>query len=51
MESCSIHPPDEVKLMARIMREGRITIPKDLREKLGLEHGDFIKLTLTKVEP
>jgi len=51
MESSSIQPPNEIRLMARIMREGRVTIPKDLREKLGLEHGDFIKLTLTKVEP
>jgi AbrB family looped-hinge helix DNA binding protein len=51
MESRSKQSSTEVKLMARIMREGRITIPKDLREKLGLEHGDFIRVTLTKVEP
>jgi AbrB family looped-hinge helix DNA binding protein len=33
---------------SRIMKGGRVTIPKKVREKLGLKDGDFLHYLLTK---
>jgi AbrB family looped-hinge helix DNA binding protein len=33
---------------SRIMKGGRATIPKKVREKLGLKDGDFLHYLLTK---
>lgn len=36
------------RVPARILERGRVTIPKDVRDDLGLEHGDRVYL---KIEP
>ena len=32
----------------RILKGGRITIPKEVREKLGIKDGDFVDFLLTR---
>jgi bifunctional DNA-binding transcriptional regulator/antitoxin component of YhaV-PrlF toxin-antitoxin module len=35
---------------ARVRSEGRVTIDADLRRRLGLEHGDLVKVEVTPVD-
>lgn len=34
--------------LVKVIRNGQITIPKDLRRVLGIEEGDLLEVTLTK---
>lgn len=34
----------------KVMKEGRITIPSDIRELEGIKDGDYLKITIEKVE-
>ncbi|WP_425606695.1 AbrB/MazE/SpoVT family DNA-binding domain-containing protein [Natrinema marinum] len=34
----------------RLRDRGRVTIPKDIREEFGLEHGDWIVLKIHPLE-
>jgi len=36
---------------ARVITEGRITIPKDIREKLGLKIGDLVWVVIRPLGP
>lgn len=38
------------RVPARILERGRVTIPKDVRDDLGLEHGDRVWLEVEPVE-
>jgi len=35
---------------AQIRKEGRITVPKSVREELGLSEGDFVVLEINPIE-
>jgi len=37
------------RFVARVMRDGKVTIPKRLRELLGVEDGDYVRLGLLEV--
>ena len=39
-----------MKGTAQVLREGRITLPKTVRQELGLEHGDFVIIDVQTVE-
>jgi len=34
----------------RMIADGRITIPREIREVEGIKQGDFIKITVEKVQ-
>ena len=34
--------------LVKVLRNGQITLPKGLREKLGVREGDLLEVTLTK---
>ena len=38
----------EAMPLVRVIRNGQITLPKELRDKLGIQEGDFLEVTLTK---
>jgi len=38
------------KAPARILKEGRVTIPKSTRRELGLEYGDFVLVSVEPIE-
>ncbi len=35
--------------MARVVADGRVTIPKHIRDFLGIEFGDYVRVTVTQV--
>ena len=37
------------RFVARVMRDGKVTIPKRLRELLSVEEGDYVRLGLLEV--
>lgn len=37
------------KAIKQLHGGGKVTVPKDLRHQLGLEDGDWIELTIEKV--
>lgn len=39
-----------MKGTAQIRREGRITLPKSVRQELGLDYGDFVVIDVRPVE-
>lgn len=38
------------RVPARIINEGRVTIPADTRRELGLEEGDFVLIDVRPME-
>lgn len=34
----------------KVIKDGRITIPSDIRELEGIKEGDFLKITIEKIE-
>lgn len=34
----------------KVIKDGRITIPSDIRELEGLKEGDYLKITIEKIE-
>jgi len=34
----------------RVIKNGRITIPQEIRDLEGIEEGDYLKVTIEKVE-
>lgn len=34
----------------RVIKDGRITIPLDIRNVEGIEEGDYLKITIEKIE-
>jgi AbrB family looped-hinge helix DNA binding protein len=34
----------------KVIKDGRITIPSDIRELEGIKEGDFLKITIQKIE-
>lgn len=34
----------------RMIKDGRVTIPSDIRELEGIEEGDYVKITIEKIE-
>lgn len=34
--------------IVKVTRKGQITIPKDMREVLGIKEGDFLRISLEK---
>jgi len=45
--------PKTMKLeaTARVSLHGRITLPNDLRQALGIKDGDFVHISVSKVIP
>jgi AbrB family looped-hinge helix DNA binding protein len=41
---------DEAEFTAYIRRNGRITVPKEVRDALDIEEGDLVKCKIRKVE-
>jgi len=37
------------KFVCRILKGGKVTVPKRLRELLGAEEGDYLRLAVTEV--
>ena len=37
------------RFVARVLQGGKVTIPKRLRELLGVEEGDYVRLDLVEV--
>jgi len=35
--------------MARVVADGRVTVPKHVRDFLGIEIGDYVRVTVTEV--
>jgi len=42
--------PKKAVFAAKLLKSGRITIPEDAREKLGLKEGDWIKVWVERLE-
>jgi len=40
----------EENFVKKIVSGGRVTVPYEIREKLGLEKGDLVNLKIRKVE-
>jgi len=34
----------------KVIKDGRITIPQEIRELEGIREGDFLKITIEKIE-
>ncbi|MGA2162791.1 MAG: hypothetical protein ABSG28_11460 [Methanoregula sp.] len=34
----------------KVIKDGRITIPTEIRELEGIEEGDFVRITIVKIE-
>ncbi len=34
----------------KVIKDGRVTIPQEIREVEGINEGDFIKITIEKIE-
>lgn len=34
----------------KVIKDGRITIPSDIRELEGIREGDYLKITIEKIE-
>lgn len=39
------------KATARVLAEGRVTIPATVREALGIEHGDYVEVDVEPLDP
>jgi len=39
----------EEVFMARVVADGRVTVPKHIREFLGIEVGDYVRVAVTQV--
>lgn len=37
------------RFVARVLQDGKVTIPKRLRELLGVKDGDYVRLDLVEV--
>jgi AbrB family looped-hinge helix DNA binding protein len=42
--------PKEIQTIAKVIRDGRITVPVTIREALGIRDGDKVLLTISKIE-
>ncbi len=42
--------PKEIQTIAKVIRDGRITVPVTIRETLGIRDGDKVLLTISKIE-
>ncbi len=41
--------PDETIFTAKIMAKGRITVPQNERDVIGLDVGDFVQVRIKKI--
>lgn len=41
----------EETFLSEIITGGRVTVPHEVRKKIGLKHGDLVKIKIIKVEP
>ena len=41
----------QLEATARVSLHGRITLPNDLRQALGIKDGDFVHISVSKVIP
>jgi bifunctional DNA-binding transcriptional regulator/antitoxin component of YhaV-PrlF toxin-antitoxin module len=39
----------EERFVARVTRDGRVTIPLRVRDVLGVRDGDYIRMTVTEI--
>jgi len=40
---------EDVEIVGRVSANGRIVIPKDIRDLLNIEDGDFVRITIKEV--
>ena len=40
---------DDVEIVGRVSANGRVVIPKDIRDLLNIEDGDFVRITIKEV--
>jgi AbrB family looped-hinge helix DNA binding protein len=40
----------EERFVARVFQDGKVTIPKDLRDKLDIKDGDYVSFIFWKTE-
>ena len=40
---------DNVEIVGRVSANGRIVIPKDIRDLLNIEDGDFVRIAIKEV--
>ncbi len=43
-------PANQYKIIARVLDNGKITIPLDVRRYLDLKKGDYVEATITKLD-
>jgi AbrB family looped-hinge helix DNA binding protein len=41
----------EMKFVAYVGNEGRMTVPRGVRDALGIKEGDLLEFTVRKVKP
>jgi bifunctional DNA-binding transcriptional regulator/antitoxin component of YhaV-PrlF toxin-antitoxin module len=39
----------QLEFVARVFAGGKVTVPKQLRERFGVEDGDYVRLVLVEV--
>ena len=40
---------DNVEIVGRVGANGRVVIPRDIRDLLNIEDGDFVRIVITEV--
>jgi AbrB family looped-hinge helix DNA binding protein len=43
-------PPTKGTGTAQVLEEGRVTVPAPVRQQLGLEKGDFVRIEVCLIE-
>jgi len=43
-------PANQYKIIARVLDNGKITIPLDVRRYMDLKKGDYVEATITKLD-
>jgi len=41
--------PEKLQVVARVIRDGRITLPKSVRDTLGIKDGDKVLVDIVKI--
>lgn len=39
-----------MRTIAKVLKEGRVTLDKNLRDTLGIDHGDVVEVEVKSVE-
>lgn len=45
-----MEPPKQYKIIARVVGNGKITIPLEVRQYMNIKDGDYIEAIITKLD-